>query len=432
MLKKESVLILILIVVLLSSGSSVYGQRGLSWLQETFLPQPQESQMTVTGKISNGKMVLKWDTDLPDVASFAIVASRTAEEPRYPADGYLCFLDPNLRSYTIDTELVYQGGDVDGLFQVGETYFFSVTAITATGTTPGNGVAIKIPEAVAEEKEKVEDVAKNPDESKDKDISEKPKETTTKPPKVVDPQPAKPKPADPAPKKPDPAPEKPVEMVCRAWVHNNIIKMDWTQANDPQFQGYKVVISDTNKSPSYPQDGYLAWITNVAKNYTVVDNQKPYQGGSINGYLQPGKTYYFAVTYVYKDRKVTTAAVKLTAPETLPVPEPIDYVAPVVTTILDEGNAVNFNIQIHWTWDGDPTKGFKGFKAEITDMETGKVSHQHLGTTAGFFTLYCDGSGKDPNIEPYRYYKIRIIAVYEGKLIYSNYTRPVRSFGDTC
>ncbi len=533
MAKKKSVLILILVLVLLSSVSTVYGQKGLSWLQETFLPQPKESTLTVRDKTSNGDVILKWETDIKDIDSFVIVASLTNPEPRYPDDGYLCMVDPSLRSHTLDLDLIYQNGDINGSLAVGETYFFSVTAISGSSTYPGNSVTITIPD----KEDSPEETAKIPEET-DKDDEES-KETD--PPKTTDPKPKEPV-TDPVPKEPaekvcrawiknniikmdwtaindpqlqgykvvisdtnkspsypqdgylywitdpsrnyavvdntkpynggsingyleagktyyfavtyvykdrkvttpaiklttpvdfpipDSSLEDPEEIACRAWIHSNVIKMDWTKSNDPQFQGYKVVISDTTSSPRYPEDGYLYWITDVSRNYAVIDNANPYNGGSIGGYLQPGKDYYFAVTYVYKDRKATTAAVKLTTPADFPVPETIDYVAPEITTILDEANAVDFNIQIHWTWDGDPTKGFIGFKAEITDMETGAVSYQHLGTTPGYLTLYCDGSGQEPAIVPYRYYKVRIIAKYDSKMVYSDYSRLVRSYGDT-
>jgi hypothetical protein len=424
MRQKKSVLILVLILVIVSSASSVYGQKGLSWLQETFLPQPKENVLMVSGKIRDGDIILKWETDIGDVTSFAVVISRSNSTPRYPDDGHLCLLSSEQRSYTVDLNLIYQGGDADGPLQTGQVYYFGITAIAPGGNTAGNGVPLKIPEPVSEEPEQKVDEDKKPESDSKPDQTEKPKETIVK----------KPKPVDPLPKEPDPEPEPkpPVSWSCRAWVKNDVVKMDWTIGEEKDFQGYKVVISDTNKEPSYPQDGYLYWITKIDQNYAIVDNNKAYNGGSINGYLQPGKTYYFAVTYIYKDRKVTTPAVKLTTPDTLLYPQPITYVSPEITDIQDEANAVNFNILIHYRWDGDPTHGFKGLKAEITDLETNQVTHQYLGSTTGTLTLYCDGSGKEPTIEPYRYYKVRIIAIYEGKWIYSDYSRPVRSYGDTC
>ena len=422
--KKKTLLVLVLILLIISSGSSVYGQKGLSWLQETFLPQVKTQPLIVTGKVEAGQIVLNWETEAKDVTAFAVVIAKNNTAPRYPEDGCLCLLDAARRSYTIDPLLVHQGGDVEGLLQRGETYYFSITAITADKTIAGNALALKIPDD--------DKISVKPDvpQEADKEPDEKPQETTVKKPKNTEPQPEKPKTEDPQSKNPDPQP--PAAMLCRAWVKNDVIKMDWSKGEEKDFQGYKVVISDTNSAPSYPQDGYLYYITSIGQNYAVIDNQKPYSGGSIGGYLQPGKTYYFAVTYIYKDRKATTPAVQLTTPQTMAYPEPIMYVSPVITSIQDEADAVDYNILIHFSWDGDPSKGFKGFKAELTDLETGKATHHYLGNTPGVFTLYCDGSSKEPTIEPYRYYKVRIIAVYDGKLIYSEYSRPVRSYGDTC
>jgi len=83
--------------------------------------------------------------------------------------------------------------------------------------------------------------------------------------------------------------------------------------------GYKVVISETNPTPSYPDDGYLRWITDREETSILIDNSECYNGGDINSYLKPDTVYYFTITYLYEDHKVTTAPVMVVTPSGLPV-----------------------------------------------------------------------------------------------------------------
>ncbi|WP_292347654.1 MULTISPECIES: PKD domain-containing protein [unclassified Methanoregula] len=85
---------------------------------------------------------------------------------------------------------------------------------------------------------------------------------------------------------------------------NGMIRLDWDVIMNPCLQGYKVVISKNNPNPKYPDDGYMFWITDRNRNFSVVSSTDHYNGGDFGGYLRPGQTYYFSITAVYTDTKV--------------------------------------------------------------------------------------------------------------------------------
>ena len=80
------------------------------------------------------------------------------------------------------------------------------------------------------------------------------------------------------------------------------------------MQGYKVVISKNNPNPKYPDDGYMYWITDRNQNFAVIDTVTQYTGGDFGKYLKPGEKYYFSITAVYTDSKVSGNVVQLTCP----------------------------------------------------------------------------------------------------------------------
>ncbi len=359
-------------------------------------PKPKEKAYAapqVTGKVSSGKIKLEWqpieDTRLK---GYKVVISKDNPNPSYPADGYLSYITDASRSdLWVDNSQPYKDGDFGKYLTEGKSYYFSVTAVYGEKSVAGNAVQLKYPVPKVE----------------------------------VKPEP-KPEP------KPKPKPEPgPVEGTFNAWVEGNVIKASWDKVDSDDLKGYKVVISEKNSNPKYNQDGWLYWITDRNKTTAVIDNKTAYSGGDICGYLQPGKQYYFSVTYVYKNSKVAANAVRLTTPAEMHYQQPPEYVKPVITEIFAEGNAIDFNIVIHWSWDGNDDGYFKGFKVEVADQETGQKTYHSVGKDVKAFTLYCSCHDKNPKVEPYREYIVKIIAIYHDKHVYSEPTRKLRTFGNT-
>ncbi len=97
------------------------------------------------------------------------------------------------------------------------------------------------------------------------------------------------------------------------------VSLSWSKVNSPYASGYKVVMSETDSTPSYPENGYLEWITNLSttsRSYSCCSS------------IQAGHTYWFAITVVYSDgTKVTSNAIQLT----IPAPTPTQTSTPSAT-----------------------------------------------------------------------------------------------------
>ncbi|MBV1709542.1 MAG: hypothetical protein KMY54_06765, partial [Erysipelothrix sp.] len=141
---------------------------------------------------------------------------------------------------------------------------------------------------------------------------------------VVVVKPEEPKPVEPKPVEPKPVEPKPVvssQPTLQVSLKESALKLIWTKDTSTNFQGYKIVISKADSTPSYPDNGYLTFITDRYTTYWYLDNTKAYSNGDFGSYLAPDTYYYFAITYVYKDKKVTTDAVKFKTPSTIQTEE---------------------------------------------------------------------------------------------------------------
>lgn len=98
------------------------------------------------------------------------------------------------------------------------------------------------------------------------------------------------------------------------WESDGHLVLSWDQVDASDFNGYKVVISATDSSPQYPDNGYLFYITDRGKTSVAVDNTSSYNGGDFGAYLEPGQTYYFSITALYANEKVPGNVITLTYP----------------------------------------------------------------------------------------------------------------------
>lgn len=70
------------------------------------------------------------------------------------------------------------------------------------------------------------------------------------------------------------------------------ISLSWSEAPGDYFEGYKVVASKTDSTPTYPEDTYVTYITNRSTtSYEFSDSDK----------LDGNTNYYFSITYIYAD-----------------------------------------------------------------------------------------------------------------------------------
>jgi hypothetical protein len=180
---------------------------------------------------------------------------------------------------------------------------------------------LQLEKELEELKEKIEQEKDKPKEEvvvvKPTPEEPEPEEVKPEEPKPMEPKPEV-KPVEPKPivKPTEPKPVNPIVVnpTVSVYMKDTSFKLIWTKDEGTQLKGYKVVFSPTNTKPSYPNDGYLSWITDKNQHYIYVDNSIKYQGGDINGYLKPDTEYFVAITYVYQDQSVTSNVIKVKTP----------------------------------------------------------------------------------------------------------------------
>lgn len=91
------------------------------------------------------------------------------------------------------------------------------------------------------------------------------------------------------------------------------LKVSWTKTPPEGFNYYKVVMSKSNSSPSYPDDGYVEVINDVNQtSYTILPGHG-YNGGDV-GKVTSGQKYYITITAVYKHGKYTGNVLRVEMP----------------------------------------------------------------------------------------------------------------------
>lgn len=238
--------------------------------EETEPLAPESLKLEVMVKDSGLKLL--WTKELSSqLQGYKVVISKSNSSPSYPDDGYLKWItDRNTNYVYVDNKSMYNGGDIEGYLLPDTEYYFSITYIYKDKKVTTPAILVKTPIGLYS---------------------------------------------------PSDDPTLAVEDIdVNATVDGSVIKLSWTKEISNALQGYKVVISKNNSSPSYPNDGYLVWITDPYKNYWTIDNKTMYNGGDFDGYLQADQTYYVTVTYVYNDKKVTGEVIMITTPTDLYIP----------------------------------------------------------------------------------------------------------------
>ena len=82
-----------------------------------------------------------------------------------------------------------------------------------------------------------------------------------------------------------------------------------------------MVVSKSDATPEYPENGYLYYITDKDKTSAVIDNKTAYTNGDFGKYLTGGQSYYFSITALYKDKCIPGNVIHLkfpTVPKSVP------------------------------------------------------------------------------------------------------------------
>lgn len=234
-------------------------------------PLPPES-LKLDVILKDTGLKLLWTKEVSDqLQGYKVVISQGNPNPSYPDDGYLKWItDRNMNYIYVDNKTMYNGGDIDGYLKADTNYYFTITYIYKDGSVTTSPVMVKTPVNMYT---------------------------------------------------PGSEPTLKAEQIdVNAFIDGAVIKLNWTKETNISLQGYKVVISKNNSTPSYPGDGYLVWITDCTKNYWIIDNKTAYNGGDFGEYLEANQTYYITVTYVYGDKKITGEVIQVTTPPELYIP----------------------------------------------------------------------------------------------------------------
>jgi len=221
-------------------------------------------QVVVSAKVSGDSVVASW-TRVDDLRlnGYKVVLSATNPAPVYPADGYYAWItDPKTTSMTLRAGKPYNGGDVGGTLKAGVKYYLSITAVYDGHAVkaPGNAVEVTLPAT---------------------------------------------------------AQQSPLPVVTvKSKVEADGLQLLWTKVVDPRFSGYKVVLSRNEPSPTYPEHGYLKYITDPCQTSLLLKPGAGYSGNNdFGGRLEAGVTYYARITALYSGgAKTHSNVIRVTIP----------------------------------------------------------------------------------------------------------------------
>jgi|GEM_PF-415321 len=270
------------------SVTAVYNDRNIAGnaVKSTY-NGPQDPTLYTTPKVTvtkeNNTQIIRWDKiDSPELKAYAVVISQNDSTPQYPENGYLVYITDKNKTYAIvNNSTKYNNGDFGNYLTKGQKYYVSVTAVYKDRNIAGNTVQFTY---------------EGPDN-----------------------------------------PEYYLTPNVSATVENGRHILRWNRIDSPNLLGYRVVASKDDNTPSWPENGYLLWITDRNRTYAVIDNQTAYTDGDFGRYFTKGQNYYFSVTAVYKDKNVTGNTVRITYNGN---ENPDLYQTPVVTSSVENGRLV--------------------------------------------------------------------------------------------
>ncbi len=236
--------------------------------QPPFEETEPNGTVTVDYEIVDHHIKLNWNvSDKNDLIGYKVVASKRNPAPVYPGDGYFKYIsDPNETQAIVDSQS-YNDGDFTK-FERGESYYFAITALYKNGKIASPSLKITFPEL------------------------------------------------------PNQAPSAALKVKAVEAIDG--IELKWNKLPGNGFRYYKIVASVGDSAPQYPENGYANYISDIdTTNYTVKIGDY-YNGGDFKVFAEK-QAYYFAITAVYENGKISSPALYRQLPE-LPHILPIDPV----------------------------------------------------------------------------------------------------------
>ncbi|MBP7176567.1 MAG: anti-sigma factor domain-containing protein [Thermoclostridium sp.] len=323
---------------------------------------------TVKATAAESGIQLSWNrTDGSNFVYYKVVISKYNDSPIYPNDGYITYIsDVNTTSYFVQPNAGYNGGDFGGKVRPGEEYYFSITACYNDENVRGNAVRKTMP-GQAETSNTVR------------------------------------------------------KATVKATATESGIQLSWNRTDSSNFVYYKVVISKYNDSPSYPNDGYMTYFSDVNTTSYFVPSNAGYNGGDFGGKVRPGEEYYFSITACYNDENVRGNAVKQTMPGQVETSSTVRK-ATVKATATESG------IQLSWNrTDGSNFVYYKVVMSKYNDSpiypNDGYITYiSDVNTTSYFVQPNAGYNGGDfgGKVRPGEEYYFSITACYNDENVRGN------------
>lgn len=120
--------------------------------------------------------------------------------------------------------------------------------------------------------------------------------------------------------------------ILSAKSNTNYIELKWRSGvKQSDLQYFKVTASLTDKTPQYPDNGYAAYFSSVEDDEMKIKVGSGYNGGEFSNF-EAGKTYYIAITTVFKDgTRVTSNVVHVGFTNVQPITTVPTTTAPTTT-----------------------------------------------------------------------------------------------------
>jgi hypothetical protein len=230
-------------------------------------------------------------------------------------------------------------------------------------------------------------------------------------------------------------------------VTDGTLKFAWTPVPDAPltydgaaydgFLAYKIVASQTDPTPSYPENGYIHEDREAKASDWLADPAG--SGYNRSPKLEPGVKYYFAVTYVFENGLFTSNTVSLTVPEFTEQPaETAPAFSEPELSVTVSGDTLYFN----WTplpgktviYDGTTYEGFKYARVTASKDNPAPVypDDGYLyyaadpSTSSWSVTPALENYNKQPRLKPSETYYFAVTYVFEnGKFVTNTVTATI-------
>lgn len=162
-------------------------------------------------------------------------------------------------------------------------------------------------------------------------------------------------------------------------IRDNDVVLEWSQVKESGFNYYKVVLSKSDSTPSYSENGYAKAISKVTSTRVELENGMTYNGGDLDGVIKGGETYYMAITAVYDDAKYTSNVQRVTLPGKYEAPD-VGERTPILTYDVETKG-----VELNWTQS--PSSGFSYYKVVLSQTEDNPYYPDY-----GYLTYISDAS----------------------------------------